>query len=245
MSKSTVQVIYSSRSGLMSNMMDMDVVSNNIANANTIGYKSARSNFQELLNQQTQSGVQIRATQMDNAEGDLRVSSRALDLAVDGAGYFAVTLPDNTTAYTRDGEFTLDAASNIVTAQGYKLVWQGAIPATAEEVKVDPNGAVMTRTGTTWTQAGTLNLARFPNPSALTAAGHSLFLATTAAGTPQTGAPGSTNFGTVRGYSLEGSNVDMTREMTHMITLQRAFQLSASFFQQTDTMISQALHMRR
>jgi flagellar basal-body rod protein FlgG len=245
MTKSTAQVLYTSRSSLMTHMMDLDVVSNNLANVNTIGFKSSRANFQELLNQQARTGVQIRSTQMDGSQGAIRISSRSLDTAIEGGGFFAVTLPDNTTAYTRDGEFMLDSASNIVTADGFRLVWTGTVPPGAEEVKIDPTGNVMTRTGTTWTQAGTLTLTQFPNPSGLSSYGHSMFLATPVAGAPVTGAPGSANFGTVHGYALEAGNVDTAQEMTHMISLQRAFQISSSVFKSTDTMIGQAIHMRR
>jgi flagellar basal-body rod protein FlgG len=244
MANSTAQVLYTSRSSLMTHMMDLDVVSNNLANITTVGYKSSRSNFQELVNQQTRTGIQLRSTQIDPTQGAIHVSSKALDTAIEGGGYFAVTLPDNTTAYTRDGEFMLDSAGNIVTANGNRLVWSGTVPANTEEVKIDPTGIVMTRAGGVWTQAGTIALTRFPNPNGLTSYGHSLFQATTVAGAPVTGAPGSAGFGKLQGYALEESNVDMAQEMTHMISLQRAFQISSSVFQQTDTMIGQAIHMR-
>jgi flagellar basal-body rod protein FlgG len=245
MTKSTAQILHTSRSSLMSHMMDLDVVSNNLANINTIAFKGSRANFQELLSQQTRTGAQVRSTQTNEAQGAIRISSRPLDLAVEGSGYFSVTLPDNTVAYTRDGEFTLDSASNIVTADGNRLVWQGAIPAAAEEVRVDPNGTVMTRIGTAWTQSGTISLTRFPNASGLTVYGHNLYTATPVAGTPLTGAPASANFGKITGYAVEESNVDVAREMTHMISLQRAFQISSSVLKQTDTMISQAIRMRK
>jgi flagellar basal-body rod protein FlgG len=245
MTKSTAQILNSSRSSLMTHMMDLDMVSNNLANINTNAFKNSRANFQEVLNLQTKSGVQVKSTQMDETQGAIRISTNALDVAIEGNGFFAVTLPDNKTAYTRDGQFTLDSASNIVTHDGLKLVWQGTVPPAAEEVRVDPNGAVMTRIGNTWTQSGTINLTRFPNPSGLTAYGNSLYLAAPVAGTAQTGVPGSANFGKLTGYALEGSNVDMAQEMTHMISLQRAFQISASVLQQTDTMMSEAIRMRR
>jgi flagellar basal-body rod protein FlgG len=244
MAKSTAQVLYTSRSSLMTHMMDLDVVSNNLANINSVGFKSSRSNFQELLNQQARTGIQIRSTQMDASQGAVRVSSNALDTAIEGGGFFSVTLPGNTTAYTRDGEFQLDSGGNIVTANGYRLVWTGTLPANTEEVKIDPTGIVMARVAGAWSNAGTVSLTRFPNPSGLTGYGHSLFLATTVAGAPVTGAPGSAGFGTLQGYALEQSNVDTAQEMTHMLSLQRAFQISSSVFQQTDTMIGEAIHMR-
>jgi flagellar basal-body rod protein FlgG len=245
MANSTASALYASRSGLMTHMTDLDVVSNNLANITTVGYKSTRSNFQEMLNQQAHTGIQIRATQMDDSQGAIHVSSKPLDTAISGGGYFAVTLPDNTTAYTRDGEFMLDSAGNLVTAKGNRLVWTGTVPANTEEVKIDPTGIVRTRVGTTWTQAGTISLSRFPNPNGLIAYGDSLFQASKVSGTAVVGAPGTPGFGTLQGYALEESNVNMAEEMTRMISLQKAFQISSSVFQQTDSMIGLAIRMRQ
>jgi flagellar basal-body rod protein FlgG len=147
--------------------------------------------------------------------------------------------------YSRDGQFNLDGARNIVNSSGMKLVWQGAIPADADEVEVQKDGKVMVRQGDTWTQAGQIQLARFTNPSALLEKGKNIYVPNENSGSAQLGLPGSAPFGEIQAGTLEQSNVDSAREMTQMILLQRDFQISVRAFQQTDTMISQAIQMRR
>jgi flagellar basal-body rod protein FlgG len=159
MPNSTAYMIDLARSGILARMFDLDNVSHNIANSNTTAFKSARVNFQEILNQaldgsDMKSGVRAAATQRLMGQGALRNTNLPLDVAIQGEGFFAVTLADGRTAYTRDGSFTRDANSRLVTANGDRLVWTGQIPAAAEEIHINPDGAVMTRQGTTWTQAG-------------------------------------------------------------------------------------------
>jgi len=237
------------RSGMLARLLDLDIVSNNLANFNTIGFKASRSNFQELLTVAeavvNPTGVQLRSTQRLTSQGALKESENPLDLAISGEGLFAVTLPDGRTAYTRDGQFTLDAARNIVTASGYPLVWEGALPEDAADIHVNPDGAVMVLQGDTWAQVGTIALSRFANPDGLQGIGQNLWLETEVSGQVQTGAPGSELFGPILGNALEQSNVNLASEMTRLISLQRSFELSLRSFQSTDEMISQAIHMRR
>ena len=245
MAVSLAQLMYVARSGLVSQLMDLDVVSNNIANINTVGFKNYRSNFQEMVNGNLRTGTQIRATQINMTQGAVQLTTNPLNMCIQGLGFFSVKLPGGQTAYTRDGQFSEDAQGNIVNANGYPLIWQGTIPTGSEEVSVQPTGEVMSRTGNVWTQVGTIQLSNFPNPSALTTIGQNLFQATAISGAAQSAAPGTTGLGTLLGSSVEASNVNLSQEMTNMISLERAFQVSSSFFKQSDTMMDEAIHIRR
>ncbi|MFZ5808662.1 MAG: flagellar hook-basal body protein [Chloroflexota bacterium] len=239
------QILHISRSGMMTRMLDLDLVSHNLSNINTAGFKTSRSNFQEMLNQRIYNGVQLRTTQRFMDQGAFKQTSRPLDLAINGGGFFAVTLPDGRTAYTRDGEFTLDSNRQIVNANGFPLVWDGSIPDDAEEVNVETDGSVMVLQGGTWNQAGVIQLARFPNENGLEGFGNNLWLETTVSGAPIIGAPTSEGYGEVRNHMLEQSNVNIANEMSQMILLQRSFELSLRTFQATDQMLDQAIQMRR
>jgi flagellar basal-body rod protein FlgG len=207
-----------SRQDILSRLMDLDVVSNNLANMNTAGFKASRSNFQELLYQRT----------------------------LEGDGFFQVRLPDGTTGYTRDGQFLLDASRQLVTASGYRLIWNGQIPDGTTDVYILPDGSVQaTLQNGQRVIAGQVSLARFVNPGGLINHGNNVWLVSDASGAAQVGAPGSGNFGVVAAHAVEQSNVDLSTEMTRLMSLQRAFQMSVRTFQQTDTMIAQALTLRK
>jgi len=246
MSSSLFQILNISRQGMLSRLLELDTTSSNLANINTIGYKSQRTNFQELLKQAQLSGGAIVSSQLMSDQGTLRSTGNALDLGLTGDGYFQVSMPDGQTGYTRDGQFQLDANLNIVnSSNGMRLIWQGQIPATAEAVEVQPDGLVMTRQGTTWTQAGRIQLARFTNSSALVEKGKNVFIPNTNTGAAQVGTPGTALLGAIQAGSLEQSNVNSAEQMTNMMLLERDFQISTRVFQTTDTMISQAIQMRR
>jgi flagellar basal-body rod protein FlgG len=231
---------------MLSRLTDLDVVSHNLSNVNTAGFKRNRANFQELLAAAgDHSGVRLVSTQTMTEQGHLRNSTRALDLAIQGEGYFAVQMPDDTIAYTRDGQLVLDENGQLVTPEGYPLVIQGQIPQGTTAVEIHTDGGVYAQQGTTWTQVGTLKLNRFANPAGMTSAGDNLWLATEVSGEAQAGAPGSEGMGTIVPFAIEQSNVNLADEMTHMVTLQRAFQMSVRTFQQTDEMISEAIRMRK
>lgn len=235
-----------SRQDMLSRMNDLDVTSNNLANINTSGYKANRSNFQEMLNQQLKEGSRAVATQLMPAQGFLRDSENPLDWAIQGEGFFSVTLPDGTIGYTRDGQFTLDADRNIVTARGNLLVWDGEIPEGATDIRIQSDGTVtaLDADGQT-TDIGTVQLTRFPNPSGLTGFGDNVWLESDASGAAQEGEPGSETFGLISSHKVEQSNVDISQELTHLMTLQRSFSMSLTAFQQTDLMISQAINLRK
>jgi flagellar basal-body rod protein FlgG len=199
-----------------------------------------------MLNQQLKEGTQLRATQMLTMQGTLKDSTNPLDWAIQGEGFFSVTLPDGATGYTRDGQLTLDADRTLVTASGYPLVWNGNIPEGTTNITVSADGTVSGQNAAgASVNLGTVQLTRFPNPSGLTSHGDNVWLESDSSGAAQTGAPGNENFGTISGYRVEQSNVEMSQELTHLITLQRFFSMSLKAFEQTDSMISQAINLRK
>jgi len=246
MSSSLFHTLTISRQDILSRMLDLDVTSSNLANVNTAGYKANRSNFQEMLNNQLKEGTQVRASQLMTMQGTLRSTENSLDWAIQGDGFFSVTLPDGTLGYTRDGQFTLDAERNLVNANGYKLVWDGTIEEGMSNVSVTSTGAVTATDDTGATvDVGTIQLTRFPNPTGLKDNGSNILLETDSSGAAVTGDPGAENFGTLSAYHVENSNVDLSQELTRLINIQRTLSMSVRAFQQTDTMISQAINMRK
>jgi len=242
---SLYHVLHISRQDMMARLDDLDLTSHNLANINTIGFKRSRANFQELLENATKSGAWIAATQILDAQGALKQTGRVLDLAIQGEGFFAVRLPDGRTGYTRDGQFSLDAQGRLVTAAGYPLIWEGQIPTDATAIEIDRDGTVRIQQGQTWNVAGRIGLSRFINPSALQEFGSNVWLETPASGPAQNGTAGNARFGQIVSRALEQSNVNLAEEIAHLISLQRNFQMSVRAFQQTDQMISQAIHLRK
>jgi flagellar basal-body rod protein FlgG len=245
MTASLFSVLNISRMDMLGKLDDLDNSASNLANVNTIGYKSNRANFQELLDKMSYSGLRQSSSQILTQQGTIKQTGNEMDVAVQGEGFFQVKLPDGKIGYSRDGQFSLDSQGKLVNSSGYPIVWTGNIPAGVEEIQFQDNGEVRARVGNTWTQAGTIQLARFSNPSGLQLNGNNTYLPTVSSGTATTGQPGSTNFGTIKAESLEQSNANLSQEMTHLITLQRGFQLSTRMFQATDTMINEAIHVRK
>ena len=152
-------LLHISRAALQARLQDLDIISNDLANINTTGYKSVRGNFQELLNDSLKnSGVKLTSTQRIMTQGNMQDSSSPYHLAIQGEGFFAVTLPNDETAYTRDGRFGLDAKRQMVNADGYPLVWKGQLPAEADAVEIQSDGRVMARVNGKWNQVGTIQL---------------------------------------------------------------------------------------
>jgi flagellar basal-body rod protein FlgG len=245
MSNTITQILHINRSGMLARLMDLDVVSHNLANIDTIGFKSDRANFQEMLDAAQLNGVQLSATQRMMSQGAIRQTGQPLDLAISGNGFFAVQMPDGTTGYSRDGAFKLDANRQIVNDSGLRLVWNGTIPEDASQVEVLQDGTVMTWNGTVWTQAGQIQLARFANATGLLGDGGNIWLEGPASGPAQMGTATSPGYGQIVGRALEGSNVNIADEMTQMISLQRSYEMSMRAFQQTDQMLAEAINIRR
>jgi flagellar basal-body rod protein FlgG len=246
MASSLFHTLNISRQDILTHMLDLDATSGNLANVNTAGYKAARSNFQEMLDGQVKQGSLLQASQLLTRQGTLRNSENSLDWAIQGEGFFSVTLPDGTLGYTRDGQFALDAERNLVTASGYPLVWDGAIEEGMTNVSVTAGGVVTaTDADGAVVEVGNIQLTRFPNPSGLAINGDNILLETDSSGAAEAGDPGAENFGTLGAYRVENSNVDLAQELTRLITLQRALSMSLKAFQQTDTMITQAINLRK
>lgn len=234
-----------SRQDMYARLMELDDVSNNLANINTIGFKRSRLNFQELLDRGFREGNYIASTQVMTEQGAIRNSDNPMDVAISGEGFFAVELGDGEVGYSRNGQFQVDADNNLVNSAGYPVVWDGEIPDGVEEIHFTQDGSVMARQGETWTIVGQLELYRFDNPTALTRKGENIWLESEVSGEAQAGQPGVEGMGQIVPRALEQSNVDLSYEVTRMITLQRAFEMSTRTFQQTDEMISGAINMRK
>ena len=233
------------KGGMLAYLQDLDLHSHNLSNINTNAFKRTRSNFQEVLDQQQLAGSEIRNTQRFMEQGSMRTTGNPLDLAISGEGFFGVTLPNGETGYTRDGQFQINSEGQLVNNSGFSVVWDGEIPEEVYDVHVNPDGTVVVARDETWEEVGTIQLSRFSNPSGLESYGQNVFLETEVSGVAETGNASADSYGQILGNALEQSNVNMADEMTHLITLQRSFQLCVRSFQTTDQMLNQAIHVRR
>ena len=252
--------------GMSAQQLNVEVISNNIANMSTTGFKRSRAEFQDLIYQNLRSvgsassdtgntvpsglqiglGVRPAATYRIDEQGSLTTTNNQLDLAISGRGFFQVTMPDGTTAYTRSGSLQLNGSGQIVTADGYLIVPNITVPTTATTVTVNSSGQVLaTLSGqTAQSTLGQLQLATFVNPAGLDAAGSNLLKETTASGSASTGNPGATGYGTIVQGSLEQSNVDNVTEITNLITAQRAYEMNSKVVNTADQMMNTANQMK-
>jgi len=252
--------------GMLAQQTNVEVISNNIANMTTTGYKRRAAEFQDLIYQnlrrvgsnssdsgsivpagaQVGLGVKTAAIYRISEQGNLQQTSNSLDLAVQGNGYFQVTLPSGDTAYTRDGTFGLSPAGTIVTADGYTVVPGLTIPSNATAVTINTSGQVqVTISGQTApTTIGSLQLAVFPNEAGLDAQGDNLLIETAASGNPVTGAPASPGFGSVMQGFVETSNVNVVTEITNLITAQRAYEMNSKVVTTADDLLSTITNLR-
>ncbi len=252
--------------GMLAQQLNVEIISNNIANMNTTGYKRRRAEFQDLLYQNQErvgstssdtgtivpSGVQIglgvktSAVYMITEQGNLVSTSNTFDLAINGEGYFQVTLPSGETGYSRAGSFQLSPTGQIVTADGYTVQPGITIPNNSFGVTVNASGQVLVKlAGVVAEQnVGQLQLALFPNAAGLQAIGDNLFLETAASGTAQTGLPDSTGFGAILQNFLETSNVNTVTEITNLITAQRAYEMNSKVIQTSDEMLNTLTRLR-
>jgi flagellar basal-body rod protein FlgG len=245
---SFTQLFNVSQSGMRLNMLDLDTISNNLANVNTDGFKESRMDFQELLNQAALDGARVANTQVNSAQGALKNTGRELDWAISGDGYFGVRQDNGQIAYTRNGSFQLDSNHNLVNLDGLPLVWNGTIPANAQKVEIDGSGSVSYSLNSQdggRIVAGQVPLYRFANPSGLQNKGNNLLLETPASGTAASGQANTNSLGTVVGFTLESSNVDMSEQFSHMLIVQRIYESTSRALQQSNTMLSEAIRMRQ
>jgi flagellar basal-body rod protein FlgG len=249
--------LWSAKTGLDAQNTQMAIIANNLANANTTGFKSDRAAFQDLMyqnvrqvgaqsTQNTQystgltlgTGVRIVATQKNYAQGSVTQTNGALDMSISGHGFFQITLPDGTLAYTRDGSFTLDNQGNVVTASGYPLSPALTVPAGTQSVTVGSDGVVTALSAANkTTQIGQVQLADFVNEEGLSPTGNNLLIESAASGAPQTGTPGTNGLGSVQQGSLETSNVNTVTELVNMIECQRAYEMNSKAITTTDQML--------
>jgi flagellar basal-body rod protein FlgG len=266
MEDGSMKALHIAATGMLAQQLNVEVISNNIANLRTTGYKRQRAEFQDLLYQdirrvganssetgtllpagiQIGLGVRTASTYRVMTQGDLQGTEKSLDIAIRGDGLFQVDLPDGRTAYTRAGAFELNADGNLVTQDGFQVQPGITIPSDAREVAINAQGQVevFTSTSTSSTIVGQLELARFVNQAGLEAIGDSMFVETPASGSATTGTPGSTGFGTLLQKYLEGSNVNAVSEISDLIAAQRAYEMNAKVISAADEMMSATSNMR-
>ena len=253
-----IRSLWIARTGLDAQQTQLDVIANNLSNVSTNGFKRARAVFEDLLyqnlrqpgaqsSQQTQipSGLQLGtgarpvSTARIFTQGNLQKTDNALDVAINGTGFFQVLLPDGTTGYTRDGSFQKDNQGQIVTSNGYPVSPNITIPADALSVTVGTDGTIsVTQPGVAAaTQIGALQLATFVNPGGLLSVGQNLFLETASSGTPTPNTPGTNGAGAVNQGYVETSNVNVAEELVTMIQTQRAYELNSKVVSTSDSML--------
>jgi len=253
-----IRSLWIAKTGLDAQQTQLDVISNNLANVSTNGFKRSRAVFEDLLyqtlrqpgaasSQQTtipsglMLGVGVRpiATEHIFTQGSLQKTDNSLDIAINGQCFFQIQMPDGTLAYTRDGSFQKDSTGQIVTASGYPLSPAITIPSDATSMTVNRDGivSVLTPGGTTPTQIGNIQLASFVNVGGLQSVGENLFIETASSGTPTPNTPGSSGTGLLNQGYVETSNVNVAEELVSMIQTQRAYELNSKAIQTSDNML--------
>ncbi|WP_100640297.1 flagellar basal-body rod protein FlgG [Marinobacter salexigens] len=250
--------LWVSKTGLSAQDTNMSTISNNLANVNTTGFKRDRAVFQDLLYQinrqpggmntqnselpsglQLGTGVRVAGTAKQFSQGNLQITEQPLDLAISGRGFLQIALPDGQTAYTRDGQFQLNADGDVVTPEGYALEPNINVPENATKVTIGKDGTVsaITDDQAAPVNLGQITLVNFVNPQGLQAIGNNLFKETNASGDPAEGEPGLAGLGTLEQGVIESSNVEVVEELVNMITTQRAYEMNSKVVSTTDQML--------
>ena len=261
-----IRALYTAASGMNAQQANIDNVANNLANVNTTGFKKSRVEFEDLVYQQIKTagtptsqeseapigletglGTRAVATARNFSTGNLRNTNNPLDLAIEGNGFFQVSLSGGEAGYTRAGALHLNGQGQIVTADGLQIQPSITIPPNATSVSISKDGIVSVAVpGQTETQqVGTIELANFQNPAGLQAKGGNLFVATTASGDATTGVPGADGLGTIVQGFLEDSNVSVVEEMVNMILGQRAYEANSRVIRAADEMLQQVNNLSR
>ncbi len=252
------QALWAAKTGLDAQQTRMAVVSNNLANVNTTGFKQGRVVFEDLLYQNVRqsggqtsqntalptglnlgTGVRVVATEKSFTQGSVLNTGNGLDVMINGRGFFQVLMPDGTIAYTRDGSFQQNAEGQVVTSSGYVLEPALTVPEGTQSITIGSDGTVSAALAgqAQPTQIGTLEVADFVNPVGLQPIGENLYRETASSGAPQTGTPGVTGLGTLVQGSLEGSNVNVVSELIGMIEVQRAYEMNSKAISTNDQMM--------
>lgn len=261
-----IRSLYTAATGMVAQQLNLDVIANNLANVNTTGFKKSRADFQDLMYQVIEepgvssnqsgtspTGIQVglgarpAAVSKIHSQGDFQSTGNPLDVAIEGDGFFQVTLPNGDTAYTRSGALKLDETGALVTSDGYPLNPSITVPSDTIGITIGENGIITVKQPgtTTQTQVGQLQIARFPNPAGMRSQGRNLYAQTDASGAPTLGNPGETGLGTLAQGYLEGSNVSVVEEIVQMVTGQRAYEANSKVIQTADSILSTALSVKR
>ncbi|HEX2215512.1 MAG TPA: flagellar basal-body rod protein FlgG [Xanthobacteraceae bacterium] len=262
-----MRALHTAATGMIAQELNVQVISNNIANMRTTGYKRQRAEFQDLLYEHVRrvgsqtsdqgnilpagieigSGVKTVGTPRVMTQGSILPTGKDFDVAIRGDGFLRITLPDGRTAYTRDGSFSLDAQGRVVNSQGYVVQPGITVPQNASAVSINAQGqvSVMVPGATTATQLGQLEMSLFVNKAGLQAIGDNLFLETAASGPPQNGTPNSDGFGNLLQGNLEQANVEAVTEISDLIAAQRAYEMNAKVINAADQMLTAASNVMR
>lgn len=252
--------------GMLAQQMNVDVISNNIANMSTNGYKRQRVDFQDLIYQnidrpgsissengtvlpaglQLGLGVRVASVYRIHEQGPLQTTENPFDMAITGDGFFQISMPNGEVGYTRSGVFQVNADGEIVNTKGYQIDPNIVIPQDAIDVEINASGEVYAKLQgqTDLVNLGQIQLATFVNPAGLEAVGDNLFIETEASGSPTTGNPGTENFGMLQQGLLEQSNVNVVEEITDLISAQRAYEMNSNVISTSDEMMSVANQLR-
>lgn len=261
-----IRALYTAATGMNAQETNIDVISNNLANVNTVGFKKGRADFQDLMYQyavepgaptsqtttnpsgiQVGLGVKTASVQKVFTQGDLTSTGNRLDVAIEGDGFFQIQRPDGTLAYTRSGAFQLDQNGQIVTSDGYIVAPAITIPQDALGITIAQDGTVSVKqpNNANPTQVGQLTAVRFPNNGGLRAMGQNLYEETQASGTPVNGIFSQNGFGRLNQGFLESSNVSVVEQVVNMITAQRAYEASSKGITTADEMLNQVINLKR
>lgn len=261
-----IRSLFTAATGMQAQQINIDVISNNLANANTNGFKRSRADFQDLLYQtmrmagaansgggevptglQVGLGVKPAAVNKVFSQGEFIKTENSLDLVIEGNGFFQLTKPDGTIGYTRGGAFKMSSEGTIVSSDGYPMEPAITIPSDSTSVSVSNDGviSVLQPGSVTPNQVGQIQLARFSNPSGLESLGNNMYAPTAASGEATVGNPNADGIGAINQGYVESSNVNVVEELVSLIVSQRAYELSSKVVQATDDMLQLANNLRR
>ncbi|HNY37064.1 MAG TPA: flagellar basal-body rod protein FlgG [Petrotogaceae bacterium] len=257
--------LYSAATGMNAEQSRLDIIANNLSNVNTIGYKTVRAEFQDLLYQSMKEagsptaqnsvlptglyvghGTRFSSTNRIFTVGNIEETNHSLDVAIMGDGFFQIQLQDGRIGYTRDGAFKMDATGRIVTSNGLVLVPNIVVPENAMAISISPDGIVSAQLpDDTVENLGNITTVRFINPSGLKSIGSNLFLQSASSGAPIEGIPNQDGFGALQQSSIEKSNVDVVKEMVNMIVAQRSYDINSKTINSADEMLRTVAGLKR